>query len=247
MSATQTALWRVRGFGVGGGREPADVLELGNSGTSARLLAGILASHPFTSVMTGDASLRRRPMQRVIEPLDAHGRALRGPRGRPPAARHHRHRRDGAHRIPPAGGLGAGEERHPAGRPQHRGRDHRDRARGDARPYRAHAAPFRRRGARGAGRPERKGAAASASPWSAGPSFWAATSSCRAIPRRPPSPSSPPRSGRAATSRSRMSASIPCAPASTRRCATWAPTSPSRTSASWAASRWPTCVSKAAC
>src|SRR6185295_16180627 len=58
--------WRVRGFGVGGAREPADVLELGNSGTSARLLAGILASHPFTSVMTGDASLRRRPMQRVI-------------------------------------------------------------------------------------------------------------------------------------------------------------------------------------
>lgn len=62
-------VWRIRGFGVGGGREPADVLELGNSGTSARLLAGILASHPFTSIMTGDASLRRRPMQRVIEPL----------------------------------------------------------------------------------------------------------------------------------------------------------------------------------
>src|SRR5262249_38893775 len=49
-------LWRIRGFGVGGGREPADVLELGNSGTSARLLSGILASHPFTSFMTGDAS-----------------------------------------------------------------------------------------------------------------------------------------------------------------------------------------------
>src|SRR6185312_11688501 len=66
-------VWRVRGFGVGGGREPDDVLDLGNSGTSARLLSGILASHPFTSFMTGDGSLRRRPMQRVIEPLSRMG------------------------------------------------------------------------------------------------------------------------------------------------------------------------------
>jgi len=69
----QAGLWRVRGFGVGGGREPADVLDLGNSGTSARLLAGILASHRFTSFMTGDGSLRRRPMQRVIDPLSRMG------------------------------------------------------------------------------------------------------------------------------------------------------------------------------
>ncbi len=75
------SLWRVRGFGVGGGREPADVLELGNSGTSARLLAGILASHPFTSIMTGDASLRRRPMQRVIEPLTRMGARFEGRAG----------------------------------------------------------------------------------------------------------------------------------------------------------------------
>ncbi len=65
--------WRVRGFGVGGGREPDNVLDLGNSGTSARLLSGILASHRFTSFMTGDGSLRRRPMQRVIEPLSRMG------------------------------------------------------------------------------------------------------------------------------------------------------------------------------
>lgn len=65
----QDGVWRVRGFGVGGGQEPADILDLGNSGTSARLLAGILASHRFTSFMTGDGSLRRRPMQRVMEPL----------------------------------------------------------------------------------------------------------------------------------------------------------------------------------
>jgi 3-phosphoshikimate 1-carboxyvinyltransferase len=69
----EDGVWRVRGFGVGGGREPADVLDLGNSGTSARLLSGILASHRFTSFMTGDGSLRKRPMQRVIDPLSRMG------------------------------------------------------------------------------------------------------------------------------------------------------------------------------
>ncbi len=65
--------WRVSGRGVGGLVEPVDVLDMGNSGTAARLLAGILASHPFFSVMTGDASLRRRPMRRVTDPLAACG------------------------------------------------------------------------------------------------------------------------------------------------------------------------------
>jgi 3-phosphoshikimate 1-carboxyvinyltransferase len=66
-------VWWVRGFGVGGAREPDTILDLGNSGTSARLLSGILASHPFTSFLTGDGSLRRRPMQRVIDPLSRMG------------------------------------------------------------------------------------------------------------------------------------------------------------------------------
>ena len=65
--------WRVAGRGIGGLIEPADVLDMGNSGTAARLLAGILASHPLFAVMTGDASLRRRPMRRVIDPLAACG------------------------------------------------------------------------------------------------------------------------------------------------------------------------------
>jgi 3-phosphoshikimate 1-carboxyvinyltransferase len=65
--------WRVAGRGVGGLTEPDDVLDMGNSGTAARLLCGILASHPIFSVMTGDASLRRRPMRRVIDPLAATG------------------------------------------------------------------------------------------------------------------------------------------------------------------------------
>ncbi len=65
--------WLVSGRGIGGLTEPADVLDMGNSGTAARLLAGILATHPFYSVMTGDASLRKRPMGRVIDPLKQTG------------------------------------------------------------------------------------------------------------------------------------------------------------------------------
>jgi 3-phosphoshikimate 1-carboxyvinyltransferase len=65
--------WRVSGVGIGGLAEPDDVLDMGNSGTAARLLAGILASHPIFSVLTGDASLRRRPMGRVIDPLSQSG------------------------------------------------------------------------------------------------------------------------------------------------------------------------------
>ncbi|HKS90041.1 MAG TPA: 3-phosphoshikimate 1-carboxyvinyltransferase [Stellaceae bacterium] len=65
--------WFVDGVGVGGLGEPDDVLDLGNSGTSARLLLGILATHPFTAFVTGDASLRQRPMRRVTDPLAQFG------------------------------------------------------------------------------------------------------------------------------------------------------------------------------
>jgi len=65
--------WQVTGAGLGALREPADVLDMGNSGTAARLLAGILATHPIFSVLTGDASLRRRPMARVTIPLALSG------------------------------------------------------------------------------------------------------------------------------------------------------------------------------
>ncbi len=61
--------WRVQGRGIGGLNEPANVLHLGNSGTSTRLLMGLLAPYPFTSFFAGDTSLSRRPMQRVITPL----------------------------------------------------------------------------------------------------------------------------------------------------------------------------------
>ncbi|HWT10774.1 MAG TPA: 3-phosphoshikimate 1-carboxyvinyltransferase [Roseomonas sp.] len=65
--------WRVSGRGVGGLVEPADVLDMGNSGTAARLLLGLLAGHPVFAVMTGDTSLRKRPMKRVTDPLSATG------------------------------------------------------------------------------------------------------------------------------------------------------------------------------
>src|SRR6476659_781704 len=65
--------WRVPGRGFGGLLEPTDVLDMGNSGTAARLLCGILASHRLFAVMTGDASLRQRPMRRVMDPLSACG------------------------------------------------------------------------------------------------------------------------------------------------------------------------------
>ena len=65
--------WHVWGRGPGGLCEPAAVLDLGNSGTGARLLMGLVASHPLTAVMTGDESLRARPMARVAQPLERMG------------------------------------------------------------------------------------------------------------------------------------------------------------------------------
>jgi len=73
--------WRVEGRGSDGLAEPGDVLDLGNAGTGARLLMGILAGQPFTSVLSGDASLRRRPMRRVTEPLGLMGAAFAGRSG----------------------------------------------------------------------------------------------------------------------------------------------------------------------
>ena len=65
--------------GAGGGLlEPVDILNVGNSGTSMRLLAGLLASQPFHTVLTGDRSIRSRPMGRVVEPLSLMGAQIRG-------------------------------------------------------------------------------------------------------------------------------------------------------------------------
>ncbi len=71
----------VRGTGFEGLAEPEGVLDCANSGTSIRLLAGLLAGRPFHSVLDGDASLRRRPMARVAEPLRAMGARIDGRAG----------------------------------------------------------------------------------------------------------------------------------------------------------------------
>ena len=65
--------WEVQGVGIGGLNESARILEMGNSGTSTRLLMGLLAPYPFMSFFAGDASLSRRPMKRVSDPLTQMG------------------------------------------------------------------------------------------------------------------------------------------------------------------------------
>lgn len=65
--------WRIHGVGVGGLLQPRQALDMGNSGTSTRLLMGLIASHPVTATFIGDASLSSRPMGRVIDPLSQMG------------------------------------------------------------------------------------------------------------------------------------------------------------------------------
>jgi 3-phosphoshikimate 1-carboxyvinyltransferase len=71
----------IQGVGLEGLTEPSDVVDCGNAGTMARLLAGVLAGQPFVTVLTGDESLRGRPMDRVMEPLTRMGARVLGRKG----------------------------------------------------------------------------------------------------------------------------------------------------------------------
>ena len=73
--------WSVQGVGVGGFQEPADVIDCGNSGTGVRLIMGTMATSAMTVTFTGDASLRKRPMGRVTEPLALFGTEAYGRKG----------------------------------------------------------------------------------------------------------------------------------------------------------------------
>lgn len=73
--------WEVNGVGVAGLTEASDVLDMGNSGTAARLLAGLVTPYNFTSFFTGDASLRKRPMNRVFEPIKQFGAKITSRQG----------------------------------------------------------------------------------------------------------------------------------------------------------------------
>jgi len=75
----------IHGVGLHGLKAPAGPLYMGNSGTSMRLLSGLLAAQPFDTTLTGDASLSKRPMNRVAKPLREMGAVIEtGPEGRPP-------------------------------------------------------------------------------------------------------------------------------------------------------------------
>ncbi len=74
----------ILGVQMRGLHPPATPLDAGNSGSTMRMLAGILAAHPFRATMTGDSSLRRRPMRRIIVPLERMGARFTSDDGRPP-------------------------------------------------------------------------------------------------------------------------------------------------------------------
>ncbi|MBO6519058.1 MAG: 3-phosphoshikimate 1-carboxyvinyltransferase [Rhodospirillales bacterium] len=73
VSKDDDGVWTVAGVGVGALAEPAAVIDMGNAGTGVRLLMGLVATHPITCTFTGDASLSRRPMERVMGPLRRFG------------------------------------------------------------------------------------------------------------------------------------------------------------------------------
>jgi 3-phosphoshikimate 1-carboxyvinyltransferase len=74
----------IKGRGLGGLRAPASTLDAGNSGSTMRMLAGVLAAHPFEATLDGDASLRQRPMRRIMMPLERMGARIQSADGRPP-------------------------------------------------------------------------------------------------------------------------------------------------------------------
>jgi 3-phosphoshikimate 1-carboxyvinyltransferase len=61
--------WKINGVGIGGLRQPSEMLDFGNAGTGSRLMMGVAGSHPITTTFDGDASLRKRPMLRILDPL----------------------------------------------------------------------------------------------------------------------------------------------------------------------------------
>ncbi len=77
----ETGVWHIHGVGLGSLLEPHQALDMGNSGTSTRLLMGLLASHGFNATFIGDASLSGRPMNRVIEPLSLMGASFEASSG----------------------------------------------------------------------------------------------------------------------------------------------------------------------
>ena len=138
--------WQVDGVGVAGFAQPAAPLDFGNSGTGCRLVMGAVAGCPITAVFDGDASLRSRPMRRILDPLELMGAKAGEARegGRLPLTLHGA-RDPRADPLPDAGGLGPDQVGGAAGRARRARRHHRHRAGSQPRPHRTDAETFRRR------------------------------------------------------------------------------------------------------
>ena len=137
--------WSVHGVGVAGFAQPQTPLDFGNSGTGCRLVMGAVAGCPITAVFDGDASLRSATDAAGARSAGTDGRSGRRERGgRPSAADPSRRARSAADPLPHAGGVGADQVRGAAGGAGRAGRHHRDRDRGQPRPYRTDAEAFRR-------------------------------------------------------------------------------------------------------
>ena len=137
----------IQGVGLDGLTEPGDVVDCGNSGTTVRLLLGVLAGQPFSTVVTGDDSLRRRPMDRVMEPLARMGARVVGRRdgGRLPLAIRGTRPLQPIRHVSP-GGERAGEVGRAPGRTLGLGPGERGRAGAEPGPHGADARGVRRRG-----------------------------------------------------------------------------------------------------
>ena len=92
---------RIQGVGLHGLKEPNETLDMGNSGTSIRLISGLLAAQSFDATMTGDASLTKRPMGRVITPLQQMGAVIDSHDERPPLTVRGRQSLKGIHYVMP--------------------------------------------------------------------------------------------------------------------------------------------------
>src|SRR3954470_24369773 len=88
ITETRQGALTIAGRGLGRLGSPAGPLDAGNSGTTMRLMSGVLAAHPFTTTLVGDGSLSRRPTRRVIEPLEMMGCRIESTDGRPPLTIH---------------------------------------------------------------------------------------------------------------------------------------------------------------
>ena len=137
------ATWSVRGVGVAGFAQPDAPLDFGNSGTGCRLVMGAVAGCPIVAIFDGDASLRTRPMRRMLDPLELMGARVGDAKegGRLPLTLAGR-ARSAADPLPHPGGVGADQVRGAAGGAVGARHHHGDRDRGQPRPYRTDAEAF---------------------------------------------------------------------------------------------------------